>query len=133
MAKIVLGIVAVIASFMLVNSLTCNKCSISVFGTCLSSGTVECATNSSVCFTGKIEFTSVTALRLNSQGCQNTTTGCNMTTTNSLLGFEYNRTIECCESEKCNSFTLSGAPTNKLTFTAAIGAALLASVWGSMQ
>ncbi|CAB1436523.1 unnamed protein product [Pleuronectes platessa] len=136
MARIVLGLVAVIACFMLVDSLTCKKCSLSVFGFCLNSDTVTCDTNVTNCFTGKATFPSVPSFSgFNSQGClalaENA--GCNKTTNDTLLGFEYKVQLDCCTSDECNPVNTSDAPVTKLTFTAAIAAALLASVCGSMQ
>ncbi|XP_034456206.1 uncharacterized protein LOC117770662 [Hippoglossus hippoglossus] len=190
MARIVLGIVAVIASFMLVDSLTCNKCSLSLLGYCISSSTETCADNTTTCFTAKAcksprnfqmltpfpfkhhtaaqaSFTSVLPKHcdaqthrsastpqcsqlpnqyhmsfpklpdfagFSSQGCGVSSIGCNATGNDTLLTFSYNIKSECCSGDKCNPINLtSDAPATKLTFTAAIGAALLASVWGSMQ
>uniref|UniRef100_A0A3P9KIJ0 UPAR/Ly6 domain-containing protein n=1 Tax=Oryzias latipes TaxID=8090 RepID=A0A3P9KIJ0_ORYLA len=74
-------------------SLVCNKCGFSVFGVCLNSGTVTCSTNTI--------FPSLTSFSgFNNQGCQDTTTGCNATTSASLLGVTYNTTISCCSSDK---------------------------------
>uniref|UniRef100_A0A3P9I631 UPAR/Ly6 domain-containing protein n=1 Tax=Oryzias latipes TaxID=8090 RepID=A0A3P9I631_ORYLA len=100
-------------------SLVCNKCGFSVFGVCLNSGEVTCIFPSLTSFSG-----------FNNQGCQDTTTGCNATTSASLLGVTYNTTISCCSSDKCNPVTItSGAPSTKMAFTAAATVALLASVF----
>ncbi|XP_035039618.1 ly6/PLAUR domain-containing protein 8-like [Hippoglossus stenolepis] len=135
MARIVLGIVAVIASFMLVDSLTCNKCSLSLLGYCISSGTENCAGNTTTCFTAKASFPKLPDFAgFSSQGCGVSSIGCNATSNDTLLTFSYDIKSECCSGDKCNPINLtSDAPATKLTFTAAIGAALLASVWGSMQ
>uniref|UniRef100_A0A3B3H4Y2 UPAR/Ly6 domain-containing protein n=1 Tax=Oryzias latipes TaxID=8090 RepID=A0A3B3H4Y2_ORYLA len=83
-------------------SLVCNKCSFSVFGVCLNSGNVTCSNI----------FPSLTSFSgFNNQGCQDTTTGCNATTSASLLGVTYNTTISCCSSDKCNPALSPAAPT----------------------
>jgi len=133
MARILIGIIAVVASVMLADSLSCNKCSVGLLGFCLNSATVSCTENSTeVCFTGAATFPSITSFSgFTNQGCM-TTTGCNATTNATLLGIAYETKIECCSTDKCNPVTLSGAPTTKLSLTAALGAAILASVWGTM-
>ncbi|KAG7225452.1 hypothetical protein INR49_027446 [Caranx melampygus] len=133
MGKVLFGIIAVVASFILADSLTCNKCSFGLIGFCLNSAEQECSTNSSVCFTGRASFPSLSDfVGFNSQGCLDDSTGCNMTTNATLLGVSFQTTTECCSTDKCNPVTLSGAPSTKMTLTAAIGAAVLASVWGSI-
>ncbi|XP_023815643.1 sperm acrosome membrane-associated protein 4 isoform X4 [Oryzias latipes] len=131
MGKFLFVVAAVLASFIAAESLVCNKCSFSLLGVCLNSGTVTCSTNTSVCYTGKAVFPSLTSFSgFNNQGCQDTTTGCNATTSASLLGVTYNTTISCCSSDKCNPVTItSGAPSTKMAFTAAATVALLASVF----
>ncbi|CAI5691125.1 unnamed protein product [Oreochromis niloticus] len=132
MAKIVLAVIVAVASFMLVDSLTCNKCSFGLVGFCLSGNTETCSTNTSTCFTGSLAFPSVTSFSgFTSQGCREGTTGCNITTNSTLLGVSYNVTLTCCSTDKCNPKT-SGAPSTKITLSAAIAAAVLASAWGSM-
>uniref|UniRef100_A0A8C7X3V4 UPAR/Ly6 domain-containing protein n=1 Tax=Oryzias sinensis TaxID=183150 RepID=A0A8C7X3V4_9TELE len=112
-------------------SLVCNKCSFSVFGVCLNSGEVTCSNSSSVCYTGKAVFPSLTSFTgFSNQGCQEDIGSCNATTSAKLLGVTYNTTISCCSSDKCNPVTISsGAPSTKMAFTAAATVALLASVF----
>ncbi|KAM4550263.1 uncharacterized protein V3H82_019415 isoform 3-T3 [Fundulus diaphanus] len=130
MGKLFLGFVVAIASLALVESLTCNKCSVSVFGFCLGNSTESCTANQ-VCYTGKASFPDITSFSgFNRQGCRDNTT-CS-SSSGSLLGVTYNVNITCCSTDRCNPVTLSGAPSTKMTFTAAITAAMLASVLGSM-
>ncbi|KAF0024353.1 hypothetical protein F2P81_023155 [Scophthalmus maximus] len=133
MNKIVFGIVAVVASFMLVESLNCNKCKFGLVGVCLNSDSETCTSNTSVCFTGRATFSSLSDfVGFNTQGCRDNSTGCNATVSSTLLGVSYDTRVECCSTDNCNPTTVSGAPSTKMTFTAAIGAALLASVSASM-
>ncbi|KAJ4927740.1 hypothetical protein JOQ06_015542 [Pogonophryne albipinna] len=131
MAKIVIGIIAVVALFMLAESLDCNKCSYGLLGYCLSSSTENCTTNTSVCYTGRVTFSGLTSVGLNSQGCQEPL-GCNATTNGTLVGVSYETKLECCSTEKCNPIKTSGAPSTKMTFTAVIGVAAMASMLGSI-
>ncbi|CAK6965824.1 alpha-elapitoxin-Al2b-like [Scomber scombrus] len=129
MNKVLFGIVAVVASFVLVESLTCNKCAFGLVGLCFSSTTESCTTNTSVCFTGKASFPSLTSFSgFNSQGCSEPA-ACNTTTNSTLLGVTYELKVTCCSTDKCNP--ASSAPVNKMTFAAVAGLAVMASVWGS--
>ncbi|XP_045913697.1 sperm acrosome membrane-associated protein 4-like [Micropterus dolomieu] len=131
MAKILFGVIAVLASLMLVESLTCNKCSNGILGYCLSASQVTCTSNTSLCFTGKATFTGLTSVGFNTQGCLESI-GCNTNTTSSLLGVSYTTQTTCCSTDQCNPVQASGAPSTKMTLTAAIGVAVLASMWGSI-
>ncbi|XP_012725884.2 sperm acrosome membrane-associated protein 4 isoform X1 [Fundulus heteroclitus] len=131
MGKLFLGFVVAIASLALVESLTCNKCSVSVFGFCLNGDNVTCATNE-VCFTGRATFPSITGFNgFSNQGCRVNDIFCNNSTDSSLLGISYTASLSCCSTDRCNPVTISGAPSTKMTFTAAITGAVLASVLGS--
>ncbi|XP_054462587.1 uncharacterized protein LOC129097707 [Anoplopoma fimbria] len=131
MAKIVFVIVAVIASFMLAESLTCNKCSYGLLGFCISKANETCATNTSVCYTGKATFTGIASVGFNTQGCREPA-NCNKTLNGTILNVKYETKIDCCSSNNCNPTQVSGAPSTKMTLTAAIGVAVLASMWGSI-
>ncbi|KAL7381344.1 hypothetical protein ABVT39_004416 [Epinephelus coioides] len=131
MGRILIGIIAAVASFMLVDTLSCNKCNYGLVGFCLSTSEETCSTNTSVCFTGKINFISLSSVGFNTQGCREPA-GCNATTNGTLLGVTYEQKIDCCSTDKCNPVQTSGAPSTKMTLTAAIGVAVLASVWGSI-
>jgi len=131
MGKVLIAVLVAVASFMLVDSLTCNKCSYGLVGFCLSLSSETCTTNTSVCFTGKASFPSVSSsVGFNTQGCREPS-GCNSTTNGTLVAVTYQTEITCCDTDKCNPTQISGAPSTKMTFTAAIGAAMLASAWGS--
>ncbi|XP_014032463.1 sperm acrosome membrane-associated protein 4 [Salmo salar] len=132
MNKIIFGVLAVVASFMLAESLTCNKCDVGLVGVCLNAADQVCTTNTSRCFTGRATFPSLTTfLGFNTQGCLESAM-CNNTTNATLLGATYTTVRTCCDTNKCNPVTISGATSAKLSVTAAFGAALVASVWGSM-
>ncbi|XP_012725888.2 uncharacterized protein LOC110366379 isoform X2 [Fundulus heteroclitus] len=130
MGKLFLCFAVAIASLALVESLTCNSCSASVFGFCLSSSNVTCSGDNQTCYTGKATFPSVSSFGgFSNQGCRLNTT-CN-NATGSLLGFNYNVNFSCCATDNCNPLTFSGAPSTKMTFTAAIAGAVLATILGS--
>lgn len=127
MGKIVFGVIAIMASIILVESLQCNKCSVGLFGFCLNSNTENCTTSTSVCLTGKATFPSLTSFSgFNTQGCAENSTCSNYNGT--LLGATYTVTVACCSSDKCNPITLSGAPSAKLSMSALLGAAVVASM-----
>ncbi|MEQ2233143.1 hypothetical protein ILYODFUR_018945 [Ilyodon furcidens] len=131
MGKLFLGFVVAVASLALVESLICNRCSVSVFGFCIGSSNVTCGDSDTVCYTGKADFPDIPSFNgFSNQGCRANDTFCNGTTTSSLLGINYTTTITCCSSDRCNR--VNGAPSTKMTFTAAVAGAILASVLGSM-
>ncbi|MEQ2309276.1 hypothetical protein AMECASPLE_036911, partial [Ameca splendens] len=115
-------------------SLICNRCRFGLFGTCLGRDNETCTTNTSVCATERTNFISIPDfVGFNSQGCRATSEGCNVTLNDALLGVAYETKLTCCNhTDRCNPIVLNGAPSTKMTFTAAIGAGLLASVWGSL-
>uniref|UniRef100_A0A7N8XBT8 UPAR/Ly6 domain-containing protein n=1 Tax=Mastacembelus armatus TaxID=205130 RepID=A0A7N8XBT8_9TELE len=127
MARVLFGVIAIVASLVIVESLTCNKCSLGIFGTCFGSSNETCTTNTSVCYTGKAAFPSLSSFSgFNSQGCLDNATTCNATTNHTLLFATYQITLTCCSADKCNPVTISGSPTTKMTLTAALGAAIVA-------
>ncbi|KAM3596739.1 uncharacterized protein V6R79_019669 [Siganus canaliculatus] len=132
MARVMFGIIAAVASFILVESLTCNQCNYGLLGFCLSNSEVTCSTNTSVCFTGKASFPSVSSsVGFNTQGCREPT-GCNATTNGTLLGITYETKIDCCSTDKCNPVQLSSAPSNKVALTTVITGAILVSMWSTL-
>ncbi|KAF7210883.1 ly6/PLAUR domain-containing protein 8 [Nothobranchius furzeri] len=134
MGKVLFAIVAVLASLVLVESLSCNQCSFGLLGTCLSQSSVACTTNTSTCYTGKTIFPSLSSfLGFNNQGCKADSTNCNTTTQGTLMFVTYNTTFTCCSTNNCNPITISSATTAKMTFTGAVSAAILASVLGSIM
>uniref|UniRef100_A0A669DFC6 UPAR/Ly6 domain-containing protein n=1 Tax=Oreochromis niloticus TaxID=8128 RepID=A0A669DFC6_ORENI len=103
-------------------------CSFGLVGLCLSGSTETCSTNTSTCYTGTLG----SFKGFSSQGCQDNTLPCNTTTNSTLLSVvSYNVTVSCCSTDKCNP-AVNGAPSAKITLSAAIAAAVLASAWGSM-
>ncbi|XP_068189982.1 lymphocyte antigen 6 complex locus protein G6d-like [Antennarius striatus] len=132
MGKVLIGVFAVIASLMLVESLVCNNCRFSLLSFCIFPSEETCGTNTSVCFTGKATFPAVsTSVGFNTLGCREPS-GCNQTTNGTIMGVVFQTQIECCSTDLCNPVSLSSATTSKMTFTAVIGAAVLASAWGTM-
>lgn len=132
MGRTVMGILAVVASFMLADSLICNKCNVGLLGVCLNSAEETCSTNTSLCFTARATFPDITDfVGFNTQGCREGD-GCVSTSNGTLLGVLYEVKSECCDTDKCNPVQLSGAPSARLSLTAALGAAVVASVWGSV-
>ncbi|KAM9415064.1 uncharacterized protein ACWYII_024128 isoform 1-T2 [Salvelinus alpinus] len=140
MNKIIFGILAVASSFMPAESaskfglvsLTCNKCSVGLLGVCMNAADEVCVTNTSSCFTGRATFPSLTTfVGFNTQGCLESAM-CNTTTNATLLGTTYTSVKACCNSNKCNPVTISGATSAKLSVTTALGAALVASVWSML-
>ncbi|XP_063040904.1 sperm acrosome membrane-associated protein 4-like [Engraulis encrasicolus] len=131
MKALLVGLIGLIASIYLVDSLTCNKCSVGLVGFCISQTEETCAGNQS-CYTGKAVFTSISSFNgFNTQGCLDTS-GCNTTSTSSILGASYTVTQTCCDTDKCNPIDTSGAPpVTYVSATMALSAALLASVWSS--
>ncbi|XP_008420994.1 long neurotoxin OH-57-like [Poecilia reticulata] len=133
MGKFVLAVVAAVASLVLVESLSCNKCSFSLLGNCLNAVNETCPSTSNVCYTGRATFPSLPDfVGFNIQGCRENATGCDATTPDTMLGVTYNTKITCCSTESCNPITLSAAPSNKMALSAAVGAAVLASTLGSI-
>lgn len=125
-------LVAVLACFMIADSLDCNKCSVSIFGVCLNSATETCSTNTSVCFTGKAVFPSLTSFSgFSSQGCREPD-GCNATTNGTVLGATLTTQIQCCSTDKCNPVTISGASTAQLSLAAGLVSAFLATTWSTL-
>uniref|UniRef100_A0A8C6LVN5 UPAR/Ly6 domain-containing protein n=1 Tax=Nothobranchius furzeri TaxID=105023 RepID=A0A8C6LVN5_NOTFU len=102
-------------------SLVCNKCSFNLLGKCVNQGRETCNLNSSVCFTGRAFLPDFVGF--NVQGCRDNSSDCGSVTSSSLLGVTYNTNITCCSSDNCNPVTQSGAPSTKMTFTAAVGVA----------
>ncbi|KAM9838868.1 uncharacterized protein ACBR49_017540 [Aulostomus maculatus] len=128
--RILIGIIAAVACFIMVESLTCNQCTFAMSGFCLDSSQVECETNSSLCYTATTEFEAVN-IGYTSQGCLESSL-CNMTTNGTLLFSSYTVKTECCDEDGCNPVQLSGAPSAQATLTAVMGVAVLASMWGSV-
>ncbi|XP_021176110.2 uncharacterized protein LOC110369012 [Fundulus heteroclitus] len=133
MGKVLFAVVAAFASLSFVESLICNKCSFGMMGKCMNLVNETCSTNSSVCYSGKSAFPMLPdSMGLRSLGCKENSTGCDVTTNGTLMGFTYESHITCCSTDNCNPITVSGAPTTKITLTAAVGGAILALVRGNI-
>ncbi|CAB1351317.1 unnamed protein product, partial [Coregonus sp. 'balchen'] len=105
------------ASKFSLTSLTCNKCSVGLLGVCMNAADEVCITNKSSCFTGRATFPSLTSfVGFNTQGCLESIM-CNTTTNATLLGATYTSVKTCCDSNKCNPVTISGATSAKLSYS----------------
>ncbi|XP_051520010.1 lymphocyte antigen-6, epidermis [Myxocyprinus asiaticus] len=122
MNRVVIGVIAVIGLFTLSEALTCNTCKVGILGKCFFSSQVTCVASETSCVSAKAEFNVTGFLSLSTSGC---TSDCN-NTVGSILGAGYSITKTCCTTDLCN-----GASTTHMSMTAALSAALLASVWGS--
>ncbi|KAF4081686.1 hypothetical protein AMELA_G00164120 [Ameiurus melas] len=130
MKFVLLGIAVVIGFFALAESLTCNTCSVNMFGICLfgNLSTVNCTTNTSVC---------TTASYMNGSGLPSfyfqdclESSLCNNTDSSFFLGVTYNISQNCCSTDRCNRVVNSGDSYVQLPLTAVLSATLLACVWG---
>ncbi|KAG5265067.1 hypothetical protein AALO_G00261070 [Alosa alosa] len=131
MKTLLFGLLGLVASIYLAESLTCNKCSIGLVGFCISSSQETCSGNNTSCYTGRATFPSITGFSgFNTQGCL-ANSDCNVTSNGTILGATYQVSKTCCGSNKCNPVVISGAPSTYISTTMAIAAALTASVWGS--
>ncbi|KAK9526649.1 hypothetical protein VZT92_015334 [Zoarces viviparus] len=130
MARIVIAIIAIVASFMMAEALVCKECSYGIGTVCLSSSDVTCPTavnKTYNCFFGRLSFSKFSSLGLKSQGCRMSTECTN--TTGTLLGLTYTSSISCCATDRC----ANAAPSTKMTLTAVIGVAALASMWSTIM
>uniref|UniRef100_A0A3P8VQK1 Uncharacterized protein n=1 Tax=Cynoglossus semilaevis TaxID=244447 RepID=A0A3P8VQK1_CYNSE len=125
MAKILLGIVAVIACFMLVHCLDCRQCPIGIFGQCFFGSDLTCNNATQSCYRG--EFNATGPISLHIRGCLDSDL-CGKTLTGSLLGASYTSSFECCTTNLCN-----GASTAHISLTVALCAAILSALWGSWE
>uniref|UniRef100_A0A8C6V538 UPAR/Ly6 domain-containing protein n=1 Tax=Neogobius melanostomus TaxID=47308 RepID=A0A8C6V538_9GOBI len=140
MAKILFGIVAVIACFYLADSLRCNRCTVSLFGVCLNPIDMTCSTNTSVCYTSRATFSNVSSFSgFSRQGCtESSVCPANTTITNSstigpsFFPLSYAIISQCCSTDKCNPVSITAAaPANAMSLSVALSAAALAAFWGS--
>jgi len=132
MGRILLGIIAALASFYLAESIICNKCSVGLLGVCLNQAEENCTDSTDLCVTARATFPSISDfVGFNTQGCK-AADDCAGTSNGTLLGVTFTTVSECCNTDKCNPVTLSGAPSTQLSVTAALGLAAMASVWGSV-
>ncbi|XP_012725879.2 uncharacterized protein LOC105931663 [Fundulus heteroclitus] len=133
MAKVLFTVVALVASLVFAESLVCNKCTFGLVGICLNMQNETCASGVTNCYTDTLTFNAISDFRgLSMQGCAANTTLCNSTFENTLVSVRYKYNETCCTQDRCNKIVLDGAPSTKMTFTAAVSAAILASVWGGI-
>ncbi|XP_014905482.1 uncharacterized protein LOC106958212 isoform X1 [Poecilia latipinna] len=132
MGKLLFAAVVAIASFALVESLTCNQCSISLLGFCLSSSQPTCAANET-CYTEKFYFPALTSFKgVIRQGCRANDTICGISNSSTILSVQIKTDVACCDTDKCNTVDLTGAaPDLKMTFLVTMVGAAMASMWGS--
>ncbi|KAM6904139.1 uncharacterized protein PEZ65_018847 [Lycodopsis pacificus] len=130
MARIVIAIIAIVASFMMAESLICRECSYGIGTFCVSSSDVTCPVKVNKtynCFNGTLSFSRFPRLGIKSQGCR-VSTDCSQAN-GTLLGLAYTSTVSCCATDRC----ANAAPSTKMTLTAVIGAAALASMWSTIM
>ncbi|XP_071383597.1 ly-6/neurotoxin-like protein 1 [Centroberyx affinis] len=104
--------------------LTCRQCPIGVFGTCLFPQDVTCDNSTLNCYTGEAQFNATGTFSLHTRGCLDSDL-CGKTLTGSILGAGFTSSFQCCQTDLCN-----GAGAVRLSLTAALSAAVLASLWG---
>ncbi|XP_037649814.1 sperm acrosome membrane-associated protein 4-like [Sebastes umbrosus] len=105
-------------------SLTCRRCPVGIFGTCLFGTDVQCNNATESCFTGEAQFNATGSLTLHIRGCLDTDL-CERTLTGDILGAGYTSSFTCCRTNLCN-----GATSVQLSLTVALCAAILSSLWG---
>ncbi|XP_033831290.1 lymphocyte antigen 6B-like [Periophthalmus magnuspinnatus] len=134
MAKILIGIVAVLACFVMAESLDCNKCIASLFGFCFGSDNVTCAANQT-CYTATATFPSVSSFRgISQQGCIINTTCTNGSDVRNgslpVIGTTYTVNTMCCNTDRCNPVNTSGATSVTMSLSV-LSVAALCAMWGS--
>ncbi|XP_038134203.1 prostate stem cell antigen-like [Cyprinodon tularosa] len=129
MGKVLFSIVAVAASFVFVESLTCNGCSFALGHTCMIQSNDICSANVTDCYTASTAF-AISSFNIIKLGCALDASGCNSTTNGTLLGIDYTYDVTCCAADFCNTLNLNSAPMTKMTSTTALCATILASLWG---
>ncbi|KAL4629621.1 alpha-elapitoxin-As2a-like [Arapaima gigas] len=130
MNKILSGLVTVGVLFACAESLTCNSCSLGIFGRCFFGKTVTCNSTQGNCFTSNAAFTGILGFTgFTTQGCLDSALNstCNTTNTGSILSATYTVNTTCCTTNNCNP--VNGAPTFKFSLSAVTSAALLASLF----
>ncbi|XP_004073817.1 uncharacterized protein LOC101156901 [Oryzias latipes] len=128
MGKVLLAVAVAIASFIVAESLVCNKCTFGLLGFCMNAENQTCTNATNVCFTLRTNFPSLTTFQgFNIQGCAPNNTGCGTFLNDTFLGVGYNTNYTCCNAtDRCNTVLLNAAPSSKMALSAAIGASILA-------
>ncbi|CAG5887415.1 unnamed protein product [Menidia menidia] len=104
--------------------LTCRKCPIGIFGSCLISSEVTCNNATESCYFGDAQFNATGAVKLHTRGCVDKDV-CNKTLTGMLFTAGITTTFKCCETTLCN-----GATAVQLPLTLALCAAIMSSLFG---
>ncbi|XP_029298690.1 sperm acrosome membrane-associated protein 4-like [Cottoperca gobio] len=104
--------------------LTCRRCPVGIFGTCLFGSDIQCNNSTESCFRGEAQFNATGSLTLHIRGCLDSDL-CEKTLTGNILSAGYTSSFQCCTTSLCN-----GATSVQLSLTAALSAAILASLWG---
>ncbi|KAL2080584.1 hypothetical protein ACEWY4_024377 [Coilia grayii] len=129
MKTLLFGLLGLIASIYLVESLTCNRCTVGLVGYCASQSKETCTGNNTSCYTGKAVFPSISNFKgFNTQGCL-ATADCNATSSGTVLGARYEVSYACCSTDNCNPIQLNAASSTYVSTTMALAAALLTSIW----
>ncbi|XP_063754611.1 sperm acrosome membrane-associated protein 4-like [Eleginops maclovinus] len=121
--KAVIVLSAIIAA---AQCLTCRMCPLGISGNCISGKDIVCGPTQS-CFHGQAKLLRTGEAFLHTRGCLNTTL-CGLSVTNHVLDEAYITYLNCCATNLCN-----GAVSVQLSLTAALGAAVLSSLWGLLQ
>jgi len=107
--------------------LTCRKCPIGIFGTCLFGSDVTCNNATESCYRGEAQFNATGQVTLHIRGCLDKDL-CGKTITGSIAGAGYTSSFTCCTTTLCN-----GAASLQLSLTVALCAAVLSSLWGMWE
>ncbi|XP_015232440.1 PREDICTED: sperm acrosome membrane-associated protein 4-like [Cyprinodon variegatus] len=107
--------------------LDCKQCKIGVLGNCFFGNDVSCSSLTESCYTGQAQFNASQSLTLISKGCIDSDL-CGSALTGSILGVAFTSSITCCNTDLCN-----GASSVQLPLTVALCAAILSSLWGSLE
>ncbi|XP_062855919.1 lymphocyte antigen-6, epidermis [Trichomycterus rosablanca] len=127
MKAVLFGLIALVGVFALTESLTCNSCSLGMFGICMNPSSTQCNTSTSLCTTTSVRFTGISGFfGFTSQSCIDSS-NCNVTVTSSILTAQYTISQRCCSTSMCNP--TNAAPYTQLSAGAALSAALLACLW----
>ncbi|KAK2830559.1 hypothetical protein Q5P01_018490 [Channa striata] len=118
MTKLLWGCAALLTLFVTVESLSCYKCDVEIFSSCLKKAQVNCTGTQNTCYTAVANF-SADFLTIYDRGCIAESECKNQT--GSVLNVNYTITRRCCNTNLCNA-----ASPLQLPLTAALCAALVA-------
>ncbi|RVE67101.1 hypothetical protein OJAV_G00114700 [Oryzias javanicus] len=130
MGKLLFAVAVAVASFLVAESLVCNKCTFGLLGFCMNAANETCKDDvNSVCFTSRTNFSVLPDfVGFSFQGCADNNTGCGDNNSTMFLGVTTSNTVyTCCNStDRCNTVFLNSAPSSRMALSAAVGAAVLA-------